>query len=150
MIYVRAEGDRIVTYPYTFDMLRADNPDVSFSREPSEECLADFGVFQIAESEPPAEDGKYAVASGPVYVKGRWVQGWKLEDAPRRMVRKSIITARLIEAGKMAAAYAALTSNPDNFARWIAADRPAIYADDPDALALLNAIGADVKTVMAP
>lgn len=67
----------------------------------------------------------------------------------RRMVRKSVITARLIDAGKMEAAYAALTSNADNFGRWIASDRPAIYHDDPDALALLQAIGADPAVIMA-
>ena len=34
--------------------------------------------------------------------------------------------------------------------RWYAPDQPAINADDPDALALLTAIGADPATVLAP
>ena len=68
----------------------------------------------------------------------------------RRKVLKSVVQGRLIDAGKMDAAYAALTQMPSQFARWFAPDRPEVYADDPDALALLAAIGADVETVMAP
>ena len=72
-----------------------------------------------------------------------------LGPTARRKVLKSVVQARLIAAGKMDAAYAALTSNPVYFARWFAPDRPEVYADDPDALALLQAIKADAKTVMA-
>jgi hypothetical protein len=34
--------------------------------------------------------------------------------------------------------------------RWRAPDRPAIYADDPEANALLDAIGADGNVILAP
>lgn len=70
--------------------------------------------------------------------------------AARRMIRKSIVQQRLIGAGLMEAAYAALTSQPVAFARWFAPDHPEVYADDPDALALIAALGADAETVMAP
>lgn len=73
-----------------------------------------------------------------------------LGPTARRKIRKSVVQARLIEAGKMNAAYAALTQMPSAFARWFAPDRPEVYADDPDALALLQAIGADAETIMAP
>jgi hypothetical protein len=72
-----------------------------------------------------------------------------LGPTARRMIRKSVVQARLIEAGKMNAAYAALTANPVYFARWFAPDHPNVYADDPDAIALLVAIGADAEAVMA-
>lgn len=67
----------------------------------------------------------------------------------RRSLRKSLVQQRLIDAGKMDAAYAALTSNPTYFARWFAPDRPEVYADDTDALLLLSAIGADAGVIMA-
>lgn len=146
MTYVRANGDQIVTYPYSMAMLRADNPDVSFPREPNDEALAEFGVYRIGDSEPPTGEWMKAVPAEPVFVNGAWVKGWSLV---RRMVRKSTITNRLIAAGKMEAAHAALMSDAANFARWIAADRPSVYADDPDAHALLTAIDADAATIMA-
>lgn len=71
-------------------------------------------------------------------------------EPPRRMLRKSLVQQRLIEAGLMDRAYLVLTSQPAAFARWFAPDHPEVYADDPDALAMLAAIGADASTVMAP
>ncbi len=73
-----------------------------------------------------------------------------LGPTARRKIAKSLVQQRLIDAGKMNAAYAALTSLPAHFARWFAPDHPEVYADDPDALALLAAIGADAEVVMAP
>lgn len=68
---------------------------------------------------------------------------------PKR--RKSTIQLRLIAAGKMEEAFALLTLNPVLFARWFSPDPEHyyVYADDPEALALLQAIKADAKTIMA-
>lgn len=73
-----------------------------------------------------------------------------LGPTARRKVRKSVVQARLIDAGLMDAAKLALDSNSAYFARWFAPDHPEVYADDPDAIALLQAIGADPKSIMAP
>jgi len=73
-----------------------------------------------------------------------------IQAGRRRMIRKSLVQQRLIDAGLMELAYAALTSQPAAFARWFAPDHPEVYADDPDALAMLVAIGADAAVVMAP
>jgi len=54
-----------------------------------------------------------------------------------RLVRKSVAQARLIEAGPMDAAKAALESNSAYFACRSAPDHPEVYADDPDAITLL-------------
>lgn len=73
-----------------------------------------------------------------------------LGPTARRKIKKSVVSARLIEAGKMSAAFQVLNSNPTYFARWFVPDRPYVYADDPDALLLLRAIGADADVIMAP
>jgi hypothetical protein len=70
--------------------------------------------------------------------------------APRRLVPKSLIVDRLNTTGKLAAAQAALNANLYVRERWYAADKPAIYADDPEVLALLTAIGADPNVILAP
>lgn len=72
------------------------------------------------------------------------------EPEPRRQVLKSVIISRLIDAGLIEAARAALDADAAAYARWWAPDRPAIYHDDPDALALLAAIGADADVILAP
>src|SRR5688572_27183807 len=76
--------------------------------------------------------------------------GTPQELAPRRLVPKSVIVDRLNAAGKLGAARVALDANLYARERWYAPDRPAIYFDDPEALALLAAIGADAETILAP
>lgn len=71
------------------------------------------------------------------------------EPAERRMVPKGVIVERLIAAGKIEAARAALaTLSVADQERWNA--KPAVYADDARALALLRAIGADPAVILAP
>lgn len=67
----------------------------------------------------------------------------------RRKISKALVHQRLIDAGKMEAAKAALDANAVAFARWFAPGHDEVYADDEAALALLNAIGADAETIMA-
>ncbi|MFY9699881.1 MAG: hypothetical protein WAK34_16465 [Rhodoplanes sp.] len=69
---------------------------------------------------------------------------------PPRLVLKSLIVQRLIDDEKIAAANAALEADPAKKARWYAADHPAIRADDADAIAFLQAIGADPAAILAP
>jgi len=110
-----------------------------------------YHVLEVVEFVVP--EGKRI--SGPVEYTvdpdGFVIENYPVEDvtAERTMVRKSIVQQRLIDAGKMDEAYAALTANPTYFARWFAPDRPQVYCDDPDALLLLQAIGADPEVIMA-
>lgn len=72
-----------------------------------------------------------------------------LNPPVRRMVSKGVIVERLIAAGKIEAARAALaTLSVADQERWNA--KPAVYADDPRALALLTAIDADPAVILAP
>lgn len=73
-----------------------------------------------------------------------------LGPTARRKVLKSVVQARLIDAELMDAAKLALDSNSAYFARWFAPDHPEVYADDPDAISLIRAIGADPETILAP
>jgi hypothetical protein len=70
-------------------------------------------------------------------------------SAERAALPKSLIVKRLNDGGLLAAAKAALDADLYARERWYAADRPVIYRDDPEALALIAAIGADVEMVMA-
>lgn len=68
---------------------------------------------------------------------------------PRRLIPKGVIVERLIAAGKIEAARAALaTLSVADQERWNA--KPAVYSDDPRALALLRAIDADPSVILAP
>jgi hypothetical protein len=73
-----------------------------------------------------------------------------------RLVPKSTVTARIIDAGNdgngvayIKLAMDALTSNPAAWARWTAADKPAVKASDADTIALIEAIGLDPAAILA-
>lgn len=70
------------------------------------------------------------------------------DPVPRRLVQKSVIVDRLHAAGKLDAAFAAL-NGADLYTRQRWEARNAIYSDDPTALALLQAIGADPAVILA-
>lgn len=71
-------------------------------------------------------------------------------NAPLRMVRKSTIVARLIAAGVIDEAVAALQASPDLFARWTAPDKGEVLADDSDTVAFLTNLGLDPAAILAP
>ena len=68
---------------------------------------------------------------------------------PSRYIPKSVVVQRLIEAGKIDDAYVALSQNPSALARWFSPDQAAIPADSPEAIALLESIGADPAVILA-
>lgn len=111
-----------------------------------------FSLDTIQEADP-VPDGKVATASNVEMVAGRPKFVNVLADAPpppRQTVLKSVVQSRIIEAGKMGNAYAALTGNPIYFARWFAPDHPSVYCDDPDAVTLVTALGLDPSVILAP
>ena len=76
---------------------------------------------------------------------------------PPAAIPKSVVTARIIAAGKnaqgqsyIALAQAALLGNPAAFGKWIAADQPSVNASDPDATAMVKGIGLDPNVILAP
>ena len=99
---------------------------------------------------PTQYPGCSQLADDSAQVGWQWDGGSFLAPPSARKVPKSLIVQRLIDAGKIAAANAALEADPAKKARWYAADHPAIHADDPEAIAFLQAIGADPVAILAP
>jgi len=100
-------------------------------------------------AEPP--NSAIEVPRAPDDARQIWQNGkWSIAPTVRQMVLKSIVQARIIDAGKMQQAYAMLTGNAVYFARWFAPDRPEVYCDDPDAVGLVRALGLDPATILAP
>ena len=68
---------------YTIRQLRADNPQVSFPREIRDETLAEYDVFRVAATEPPAvASNEQAVRTTPALVDGVWTMQWAIEPKP--------------------------------------------------------------------
>jgi len=81
LIYAPASAPAV--YPYGLAQLRADNPNVSFSVNPTAEDLAPFDVFPVTPTDPPARDPRTEriEEAGPALIDGTWQQQWRIRPA---------------------------------------------------------------------
>lgn len=74
--------DGRVTWPYSLNQLRADEPSRSFSGSPSDAELAVFGVFRVQPTAQPSYDPAThrVVEVQPVEQGSTWQQAWELVE----------------------------------------------------------------------
>ena len=80
-MYVKISNGAVDQYPYTVGNLRRDNPNTSFPKQPSNEMLADWGVYPVSGENKPSFDPKIQnakEASEPALVNGIWTLGWNV------------------------------------------------------------------------
>lgn len=89
MTYALIADGKVAKHPYSFHELRADNPDVSFPRDPDDKWLEQWGVFKIAAvpmPEPSSVTKEVVAGAGPELVNGVWTQTWLEVDASADVV----------------------------------------------------------------
>lgn len=78
-MYVKAEGDSVVRYPYGLSDLARDHPEVSFPRAISAQMLATFGVYPVTQAPAPDYDPvtqNAVLRQAPEQIEGDWILGW--------------------------------------------------------------------------
>lgn len=71
-----------MVWPYTFQMLHRDNPQVSFPLIPSEVLLNEFGVYTVLiDPKPELDETKSAIRLDPVLENGVYLQHWQIIDS---------------------------------------------------------------------
>lgn len=80
-MYVLVSNDAAAKYPYSVYALRADNPQVSFPAEPTDNLLAAYGVYPVAVVDaPPFNEATHRlVESTPVQIGSTWTQVWQVQ-----------------------------------------------------------------------
>jgi hypothetical protein len=81
MKYVRII-DKQITYPFNPNILRNENPGISFPREMSDKLLAEFNVFPVKE-QPQLEPSvlQKVIEIEPIFIDNEWLQNWELVSA---------------------------------------------------------------------
>ncbi len=70
----------VITYPFALETLALENPNVSFQVLPSDDVLAEYGVYSVAQTEPPAGHvGVDVLPADPELVDGLWYERWRVE-----------------------------------------------------------------------
>ena len=84
MAFIHAPANSAPVWPYSLADLRRDNPNVSYSANPSAEDLAPFDVFVVQPTDPPTYDPTTHRAQEitPVEIEGVWQQAWELIERP--------------------------------------------------------------------
>ena len=82
MNYIHAENSIVIEYPYSVEKLRSDNPETSFPAVMSEEELAAWGVYPLAEEAVPAfnEATEQLEEKTPIFTNGKWVSNWIIAE----------------------------------------------------------------------
>ena len=79
-MYVKVTNGVVETYPYSIGQLRKDNKNVSFPKNPSNDVLANWGVYPVTDTPEPSYDfaTQNAVWGTPTLVNGQWVHTWQV------------------------------------------------------------------------
>ena len=87
-MYAKVIDGEVVQYPYALDELRAENPNVSFPKNPNDEALAAFDLVRVKQL-PPSVDfnplTQYLSPGTPELKEEEeeeWVCGWDVIDRP--------------------------------------------------------------------
>jgi len=84
-MYAKVNGQQVVQYPYSLNLLKIEHPNTSFPSDMTEEDLASFGVVRVVVTGKPVHD---AVTQGvreitpELTVKGTWEQRWEVYSLP--------------------------------------------------------------------
>jgi hypothetical protein len=68
---------------------------------------------------------------------------------PPRTVPKSLVMARLTDAGKIHDAFTALMDDPALFVKWFSPDVQVVNSNDQDTIAFLNSLNVDPDAILA-
>ena len=90
MTFILVSNGVIEKYPYTFGMLRKDNPNTSFPMQGLYEAVQGLGVYPVVEVDKPHADFAVSniVEGQPEFVDGVWRQTWNVVPASPEEIAK--------------------------------------------------------------
>lgn len=89
-MYILANKETILKFPYTLKELYQDNPNISFHTNMSDEELELWGVFKVEKQEPPQIDEATELLEHkiPLLINGKWVQNWNVTRADESEIQE--------------------------------------------------------------
>jgi hypothetical protein len=79
-MYLRIINNTI-TYPYSLEKLREDNPRTSFPSEMTENLMGEFNIYEVRQTPKPNDYTKNIVEGTPILVDGVYYQNWEQTNA---------------------------------------------------------------------
>ena len=116
MLLVKATGNTVEQYPYSLGMLRKDNPNTSFPKQPSVADMAAFNTYPVTEANPTVGEGQHLVKVWtPTLVSGEWVLAHEAVDLTDEEVAEAtaVLAANMREERNKRLAVTDWTSSSD-------------------------------------
>lgn len=98
-MYVKVENNEIVQYPYSIEQFRADNRNVSFPSDLSNDILASHGVYPVSNDPAPTYDPttqRVVKSNTPVLRDGSWVLTKSVVQLTADQITSKTLTAAKI------------------------------------------------------
>ena len=92
MTYVLAPNQTVEIFPYSISDLRRGNPGTSFPAVPSEQTLAEWNVFPVADKPAPSYDAitQNCNQLNPILADGKWTIAWQVTSATPEQINERI------------------------------------------------------------
>lgn len=76
---VKITNGAVEKYPYSFQQLKNDNPQVSFPSIPTPALLLEYGIYEISLTQPEYnKDTHHVEETTPTLIDGAWTQAWNI------------------------------------------------------------------------
>jgi hypothetical protein len=99
-MYLKATNGVVEKYPYSIGLLRKDNPNVSFPKNPTDAVLAGYGMYPVREANPTVgTDQKLVKSWTPEFINGEWILNHQAVDMTAEEIaeRDGVIAANVRE-----------------------------------------------------
>jgi hypothetical protein len=90
-MYLRIINNEI-TYPYSLQTLREENPRSSFPSEMTESVMNEFNIYEVRQTPKPNDYTKNIFEETPILVEGVYYQNWQMEDASSSEIDERLIS----------------------------------------------------------
>lgn len=100
-MYALIENGAVARYPYTVTDLRISKPQTSFPNNPSDDTLAEFGLYRVTPvAAPQVQSSQVAVEEMPVLLNGKWTQTWtvRAKTAAEVAAEIQVLQASIVQA----------------------------------------------------
>ena len=98
MLLIKATGSTVEQYPYSLGMLRKENPNTSFPKQPSVADMAAFNVYPVTEANPTVGEGQRLAKTWTPTLSG---SDWVLDHQAVDLTSDEVAEATAVIAANM-------------------------------------------------
>lgn len=89
MTHIKIKEGKI-TYPYSIQQLKSENPNTSFPQSITDDTLLEYGIHQVISVSKGSDNTKNYIELNPVLIDTNYYQNWQIVDATTEEIESRI------------------------------------------------------------